>query len=219
MIEPGHPAWDDVHGLLGYNSAMADDHKELISEEIKQTLNKLNLKDVDLLRPLTPEDILYLLNHYPFLQIVRIGGSVPLPDVELITAKTNWVIQHYGDAMSSSLGRFLFRGGNFRLLLKDEERDGRDDGDIINPGKGTICKQAFDTAQEMMALAKKLGWAGVKIVDGHPMMQWAAWMYAQDEDMNLEGYQPDKKARDKRDRIKRSGLEDMAQLEIRPSRT
>lgn len=210
---------DDAYGLLVYNGIMADDHKEPISEEIEQALDKLNLKDVDFLRPLTPEDILYLLNHCPFLQMVSMGGSVPLAEVEFIITKTNWVIQHYGDAMSSSPGKLLFQGGNFRLLLKDEEGDGGDDGGIINPGKGTIWKQAFDTAQEMMALAKKLGWTGVKIVDGHPIMQWAAWMYAQDEKVHLEGYKPDKEARDKRRRIKRSDLDDMAQVEIRPSRT
>lgn len=202
--------------LLGYNIAMVDNHKEPISEEIEQTLDKLNLKDVDFLRPLTSEDILYLINQCPFLQIIRIGDPVPLPNVELITAKTNWVIQHYGDAMSSSPGKLLFQGGNFHLHSGDD--GGGDGGSIINPGKGTIQKQAFDTAQEMMALAKKWGWTGVKIVDGHFIMQWAAWMYAEDEEIHLEGYNPDKKARDKRDRIKRSSLEDMGQLEIRPSR-
>ena len=197
---------------------MADDAKDSISGEIATTLDKLNL-DTDLLRPITTEDLLYLLDRCPFLQIVSSGSASTLPEVELVTAKTNWVIHYYGDAMSSSPGKLLFQGGDFHILLQDDDDDddGGDGGGPINPGKGTIWKQAFDTAQEMMALAQKFGWAGVKIIDGHPFMQWAAWMYAQDEQMNLEGYQPDKEAHNNRRRIKRSEIEDLAQVGIYPS--
>lgn len=193
---------------------MADDTKDSISAEIEKTLSKLDL-DIGLLRPITDDDILYLLDRCPFLQIVSSGSAAPLPEVELLTAKTNWVIHYYGDAMSSSPGKLLFQGGDFHILLQDDDDDD-DGGGPINPGKGTIWKQAFDTAQEMMALAQKLGWAGVKIIDGHPFMQWAAWMYAQDEQMNLEGYEPDKEAHNKRRRIKRSEIEDLAQVDIHP---
>ncbi|WP_423063397.1 hypothetical protein [Candidiatus Paracoxiella cheracis] len=198
---------------------MTDDHKEPLSDDIQEALKKLNLEDVDFLRPLTPDDVLYVLSRCPFLQMVSLGDSEPLPDVELITAKSNWIIHHYGDAMSSSPGKYLFQGGDFRLKLKDNDDDDGGDGDggIVNPGKGTIWKQAFDTAQEMMALAQKLGWTRVKIVDGHPIMQWAAWMYAQDEKMHLEGYEPDQEAHDKRRRFKRTDVEEMA-LNIRPAR-
>jgi len=192
---------------------MTDDSNNPVLD-VEETLKKLNLK-TDPLRPLTPDDVLYLLNHSPFLQIVSMGGSMPLQEVEFVTAKSNWVIHNYGDAMSSSPGKLLFRGGDFHLAFDDD--DGGDDGGIVNPDKGTIWKQAFDTAQEMMALAKKLGWLGVKIIDGHPLMQWAAWMYAQDEKMRLHGYEPSKSDQEKRYRIKRSNVEDMVQLGVRPT--
>lgn len=186
-----------------------------LPEDIQQSLEKLNLQNVDALRSISVEEILYLLDRCPFLQIVSMGQALPFEEPQFITAKTGWVIHHYGDAMSSSPGELLFGGGDFRILLNDDDDDGGDTG-IVNPGKGTIIRQAFDTAGEMIALAKQLGWAGVKLVDGHPLMMWAAWMQATDEGYPLEGYEPSEKDRKKRGRIKRSQQEDRLRADKRP---
>jgi hypothetical protein len=179
-----------------------------IDDDIQQSLEKLNLQHTDWARELTAEDILYLLDHCPFLQIVSTGESTLLPEPEFITAKSGWVIHHYGDAMSSSPGELLFAGGDFRLLLDD----GDSDGGMINPGKGTLIKQAFDTAADMIRLAQTLKWRGVQIVDGHPLMQWAAWMQAEDDAYPITGFEPTEKDRQKRERVKRSDVEDQVLL-------
>ena len=188
-----------------------------LPEDIEASLEKLNLQDIDALRSLSPEEIIYLFDHCPFLQLVSTGNAAPLDTPTLITAASGWTIHHYGDAMSSSPGSLLFAGGQFRILLDDDDDDGG--SGIINPDKGTIVKQTFDTAAEMIALAQQFGWAGVKLIDGHPLMLWAAWMKASDEAYPLEGYEPTKKDRKKRERIKRSDIEDLAQMKIRPGRS
>lgn len=151
-------------------------------------------------RHVTPQELLALLDRCPFLQIVAAGGVPHLETPEFIQAKSGWVIHHYGDAMSSSPG----------VLMLGSRHDDDDEGG----GHGTLQRQSFDTAQEMIALAKKLGWPAVKTIDGHPWMVWAAWMKAEDESIPLENYEPTKRDQEKRERVKRSDTED--QLVIRP---
>ncbi len=117
--------------------------------------------------------------------------------------------------MSSSPGQLLFAGGDFRLLLEDEDGS---DGGIINPGKGTLVKQAFDTAAEMIRLAQQFQWRGVEIVDGHPLMQWAAWMQTEDDAYPMTGFNPTDKGSTKRERVKRSVIEDQVLSERRTLR-
>lgn len=177
----------------------------------QETLEKLGLGEIDWNRPVTPEEIQYLLAHWPFLQMVSTGGTPSLDEPQFYTAKSNWVIHLYGDAMSSSPGELLIGGGDYRVLLGEAETA----GELINPGKGTIWKQAFDTAQKMIELAQqKFQWPGVNIVDGHPVMKWAAWMKAMDDGFPFEGYQPSENDYAKRERIKRSEVED--QLVLKP---
>lgn len=176
-------------------------------EDIQQALEKkLLLPKVKWGRPITHEDIAYLLAHCPFLQIVNVnaGESDSLPKPRLIRARSGWIIHYYGDAMSSSPGEWLLGGGDFRMLLGDQAQNTA----IINPGKGTIHKQAFDTAQEMIELVKQYGWPGIRIVDGHPSMRWAAWMKATDEEMSLTGYAPTPEEEEKRALLKRPPEED-----------
>ena len=193
-------------------SLQNDENNPDASKEIEASLKKLNVEDVDILRSLTPEEILYLLDHCPFLQMIALGDQLPSEAPEFITARSGWVIHNYGDAMSSSPGKLLFAGGDFRTLLNDE-----DDGGATNSGKGTLVKQAFDTAAEMIEIAKKLGWAGAQLIDGHPLMMWAAWMKASDEHFGIEGYQPTEKDQKKRERVKRSEIEDLMQTDFRPT--
>ena len=115
-------------------------------------------------------------------------------------------IHNYGDAMSSSPGHLLFGGGDYRINLEEDEDD--EGSGVVNPGKGTIWKQAFDTAAEMVSLAKESGWSAVNIVDGHPMMKWAAWMQAADEHLGVDGYTPTEKDLLRRERVKRSEIDD-----------
>lgn len=187
---------------------MSEEEKKDLPAEIQARLEKLNIGDVDWARGLSPEEILYLLNRCPFLQIVSTGNAEPLPEPKFITAKSGWTIHHYGDAMSSSPGELLFKSSDFRKLFETEDET------IANPGKGTLVKQAYDTAAEMVKLAQEFHWQGIKIVDGHPLMMWAAWMQATDDAFSLEGYDPEEKDIEKRERVKRSDVEDQLQIDI-----
>lgn len=163
----------------------------------------LDVVATDWNRPVLHQDVEYLLNRYPFLQIITTDENPVMTPVQLIRAESGWVIHEYGAAMSSSPGEFLFAGGNWQLFMAEEDGDNGDA--TVNPGKGTVIKQAFDTATEMMAIAKQKGWPGIFIVAGSPVMCWAAWVAAQELKLEIQGYEPTAEDKRKRDRLQRTG--------------
>lgn len=171
-----------------------------------KTLQRLGIQEPSI-TSIRPSDIAYLAERWQFLQVVELSDEKePLEKPELITAKSGWTIINYGDAMATSPGKWIFRGGYWQLSLNEEDEG---DGGIVNPGKGTIYKQAFDSAAELIQLAQKFEWAGVKIVDGHPKMQEAAWVEACRIGVRMEGYAADVTAEIKRRRIVSSTLDEM----------
>ena len=172
--------------------------------EWKKTLQRLGLGDVDL-TDVRASDILWLAQHWQFLQVVESSGNhESLEQPEKIEAKSGWTILHYGDAMSTSPGKLLFGLGG-----GGDDDEGGSGG--VKPGKGTIIKQAFDSACESIQLAKQFGWGGVEIIDGHPDMQRAAWVEACRIGVKLDGYTPDVAAEKKRRRIVSETLDQMYQ--------
>lgn len=175
-----------------------DDVENLIDE----TSKKLNL-DINWLRGITPQEILYLLDRCPFLQMVNTEVSGEEHELQFHFADSGWTIHDYGDALSSSPGELLFGGGDFRIFLKGEGDDeGGEGGAVLNPGKGTIRKQAFDTAGQMVELAYDHGWAGIQIVDGHPIMERGAWIKAEELGMTVKGFTPTQQDLAMRNRIR-----------------
>lgn len=187
--------------------------------EWQKTLKRLGLGDVDP-SDVRASDILWLAKQWQFLQVVEsTGNQKTLEKPELIEAKSGWTIINYGDAMATSPGKWIFRGGYFQFTnnMNDEDDDGS--GGIVNPKKGTIVKQAFDSAAEIIQLAKEKGWGGVQIVDGHPDMQRAAWVEACRIGVVLDGYEPDVEAEKTRRRIVSQTIDEMhAALGTRPKR-
>ncbi|MCB1826837.1 MAG: hypothetical protein KDH94_00330 [Coxiellaceae bacterium] len=157
-----------------------------LENTIQEASEKLNI-DIDILRAITPEEVQYLLDHCPFLQIVGPEKKIKKPDVKLIQSDSGWDIHDYGDAMSSSPGRFIFGGGDFRISLEGEDDNG---GDVINPGKGTVVNQAWVTAGDMINLAQQKGWKFLTIVDGHAIMKRAAWIKASELGITVDGFEP-----------------------------
>ncbi len=179
-------------------------------QELENSLHKLGVNNVNLQRQISPEEIIYLLDRCPFLQIIATNAKVLAShsSLQLVSAKSGWKIQNYFHAMNSSPGMLLFGGGDFRFRFPEEQdKDGSTGGTVINPGKGTIYNQAIMTANEMVALALQQGWHGIKVVDGHPLMILGAWMEASDLGMGFEGYTPSEQDLAKRRRIKRSRSE------------
>ncbi len=200
--------------LILVSSAMSvedqEKNKNNLPEEITDNLKRLGLAVPVWEREVTAAEIQYFIDRWPFLQILSMNALDSLEEVELLRAKkSNWTILNYGDALASSPGEFLFGGGDFRISLSDDEDDGDSGDGIVNPDKGTIWRQAYVTAEEMVTLAKELGWAGIHIVDGNPLMKWAAWMHAMDDKMELTGFKPSKRDQERRERVKRSELDDI----------
>src|SRR3990167_1220609 len=79
--------------------------------EWERTLSRLGIQEVDI-TSVRDSDILYLFEQWQFLQVVESGGEVPaLEKPQILTAKSGWSVVNYGDAMATSPGKWIFRGG------------------------------------------------------------------------------------------------------------
>lgn len=63
-------------------------------------------------------------------------------------------------------------------------------GDDEGGGGGTIIQQQLETAFAMIQLAKVKGWAAVEVVAGNALMQFYAWVAAQELEIELYGFAP-----------------------------
>ncbi|MDF1654186.1 MAG: hypothetical protein P1U34_03650 [Coxiellaceae bacterium] len=188
------------------NELTEDQHKML--DDIADVAAQAGIDDPRLfLWDIKPLDILYLFDKFPFLQIVdtRVEVDPPAEPAFITVPSSGWTVYDYGNAMSASPGLLLWGGGDFTI-----PEEGEKGGDIVNPGKGTIVNQAYETAVEMIRIADERGWEGLLIVDGHPLMQWAAWVEAYDRGFVIEGFEPNETDFAKRRRIRRSKSEEDA---------
>jgi len=137
---------------------------------------------LDITRDITREDIAFLTNRSVYIQVINSkavlsGMTEPL----LVTTEEGWTIHDYGEAMSVSPGESLFEG---------EE------------GKGTVVNQAVGVAHKMVAMAIEKGWAGIEMIAGVRLIQWAMWNAAQDQQFEIFGFEPTTEEKKRRDRIK-----------------
>ena len=198
--------------------------EELLEEakeraEYRQQLIDLGIGDPYEARDVNLNDIIYLSERWQFLEIKPAGENLPAPPEkpELIEIKSGWTVvkkknKRGETVMATSPGRFIFRGGYFQILWDEEEDDDEGGGGVVNGGHGTIIKQAFDSAAEMMRLAQAFGWEAVQIIDGHPRMQRAAWMEACRIGVKLRGYGPSMEAERQRRRIMSSSVDEMHEV-------
>lgn len=166
-------------------------------------------------KEITPQQVNYLLNHYPYLRIINSNPQFAKAyPVKFIPAASGWTIHDYGDAMSASLGELLY--GDYRDPRPEEEGgEGGSEGGTPLARKGTVIHQAIITADEMVILAMEKEWAGIVIVEGTPMMQWAAWLTATDYDFPLSGYTPSKADYEKRRRLEKMYRRDQEETAAR----
>ncbi len=170
---------------MANESSKKNNEKLELDQEIQAALKELGIDKNALKRRITPGEVLYLLDQCPFLQIAdtRLHLTENLPPLKIIQAQSGWKIHSYGNALSSSPGDLLY-GGTEGL------------------GKGTIINQAAMTAFEMVDLAREFGWDAIHLIDGHPLMAWAAWMQTLESGIELEGYTPTAQDHVKWQRIK-----------------
>lgn len=69
------------------------EEKQELSDELRKTLKKLHLENGDWECPLKSQEILYLVNRCPFLQIVSTSEVEAFREPEFIPAKSHWTIQ------------------------------------------------------------------------------------------------------------------------------
>lgn len=157
-----------------------------IEQTIESAAKKLNI-EIDALRRITPQEVEFLLDHCPFLQLLGPEIITDRPPFKIIQSRAGWDIHDYGDALSTSPGRFLFGGGYFSAD-EDDESGG---GVIVNAGHGTIVNQAWLAAVDMVQLAEERNWRFLTIVDGHRIMKRAVWIHASELGITVEGFEPD----------------------------
>lgn len=147
----------------------------------RRTLD-LPVELLDITRAVTPEDIAFLTNRSVYIQVINSKAVLSgMTEPVLVTTEEGWTIHDYGEAMSVSPGESLF-----------ESED----------GKGTVVNQAVGVAQRMVALAIEKGWAGIEMIAGVRLIQWAVWNAAQDQQLEVFGFEPTAEEKNRRDRIK-----------------
>lgn len=138
----------------------------------------------------------YLRECYPYLQMISMNAKFEESVIPAFTKSScGWIIHDYGQAMSSSPGKYLYGPGNPEL----EDEGGGKSG----TGSGTLVRQTVETARAMVELAMQKGWPGIEIISGTDLMQWAAFMVTQEKDYPIAGYLLDAKGQKKLDRVKR----------------
>ena len=178
-----------------------------IDNEIKDIIGDL---PSDIFRPISHQDLIYLLNMHPFIQVINPNGLFE-EDLtpKVLESMHGWKIIRYGnDIICSSLGEFVFNGGDDRMFMKSIlGESGTDDGGVAMnpPGNGTIVKQTHDTLVEIIDMATNSGWNVMELVDGTPLMKQMLWLLAEEKGLDLKGYQPDEKveAKAKREQERR----------------
>lgn len=167
--------------------------KKLPLSPWEERKNDLDISEVNWDRPITEEDINYLLQLYPYIQIMNSepewGEDI---NTEFIKSRgSNWIIHDYGEALSTSPGKYLFG--------ESEE----DDADDKANRQGTIINQTYETAVFLVHLAIDKGWPAIDIISGTELFKWALWMAGQDNNYTVLGYDPSQEDLIKRDRINR----------------
>jgi hypothetical protein len=148
---------------------------------------------------LDKQALAYLRERYPYLQMISMHAKfeeLVIPQFKKAPA-SGWIIHDYGQAISSSPGRYLYGPGNPEIAEDDSG------GGATGTGDGTLTRQTVDTAAAMIQLAMEKGWPGVEIISGTALMQWAAWLAAQDRNYPLVGYSPSVEEQKKFDRVRK----------------
>ena len=183
------------------NTPLDDKAEQDGSDKIKSEID-LRFKDA-LHRPIATVEVEYLKNQMPFLQLINIEFEESnMHEPRLITARSGWVIHDYEEAITSSPGEMLWS-----TTKKELDKAEKGDADGGDEGGGTVINQAYETVVQMIEIAKELGWKGISIVDGHRLMEWAAWHLGNEANLAVHGFEPTAEEEKKSKRIKRSEAE------------
>lgn len=172
-------------------------------------LDKLRLDLNNWDRELTDAEIQYMFERFTHIQVATPNNpKLPTYSPPKIThSQSGWAIINYGNAISSSPGEYLFNYAGLPQYhamkkAKGEDDDGGDDG----TGIGTIHKQRFDTAEDIVKEALKNGWESIHVVDGDPNFIWALWVHAEKNGLSVTGYDFNESEQQRKERVYRKEL-------------
>lgn len=155
-------------------------------------------------RPINAADIEYIRSQCPYIQILNIDATFEnYTSVRFIRAKSGWTIQDLDDGLCTSIGTFMFGGSDTPFIEDLDNKDFDIVQEYVNFGRGTVIKQAFDTAQEMVEIIKTRWKGGIEIISGSELMKWALWVAAEENKLKLIGYEASEKDKAKRARLNR----------------
>ncbi len=173
---------------------MADDDNEKPStfeEEFWESLGTQGkpldveqIRQFSIERPISLDDVEHLMSLFPYLDLCNADVKEPPLDshpVKVHRAQSLWLIHDRGDRLTTGPGRLNF--GAYRRMRFDEDGNPILDDDDDEGGSqwvrpdGTIIKQFFDTAIELIEIAAER-WPAANILSGYLPMQRAAWMAA-----------------------------------------
>lgn len=145
---------------------------------------------VQLWSPITHEDVEYVCNYfYPFLRLANVSGNAGGSSLNpsFILLPNNWVVYDYINSLCTAVPHFYRK--DIHGVSQEKQEKITETGDETG-GEGTIVKQQFDAAFEIMNIAKERGWTAVQIIDGTQLIKFYAWIAAQELGISLEGFMP-----------------------------
>ncbi len=158
------------------------------------------------------EETQLLLDRLPHLEMIRVigeGEDLSHPewldtgefgDPLFLPNDFGWIIQYWpGDLtgeipaiVSASIGH-AWPEPVFPDMMDDDMEE--------HSGRGTIVRQTFFTAAQLVGLAKDQGWQGIRFKGGTDAMKWSAWCFAEAFGVLTEGYEPTPEALARQERV------------------
>jgi hypothetical protein len=176
-------------------------------------LDKLELDLNNWDRKLSNTELEYMFDRFTHIQIAT-PNKPSLPShnpPKIVTSRSGWAILNYGNAIASSPGKYLFNYAGlpqYNDMVKSGMIKKKDDEDEGGTDIGTLGKQRFITAEDIISEALENGWESIHIVDGDPNFIWAIWALAEENGLGVTGYDFSKSDMERRDRANRSQLDD-----------
>ncbi len=127
-------------------------------------------------RPITPEEIYYLLSKYAYIKVHHPDGFKPTAGrTPTIThVKGGWDLYDYGDLVAVCPGEYLHGA-----------REGKE-----NDMTGTAVNQMKETANALVGVCVDKGWPSAVVLNGFYGMVRAFWIGAESKNFPILGFTP-----------------------------
>ena len=166
-----------------------------------------------LFRAPSPEEVQLIAGQCPFLELVRVVGKEDntqnpelldtgeLGEPVMLPNEYGWIIQYWLGSLSGDTPAIISAGVAHAWPEPSFPERCSPDDDIDYTGKGTLVRQSFYVAGQMIALAVDHQWHALELMGGSEQMKWAAWCFAQTFGLECRGYEPTEEDRGKKKRI------------------